>query len=124
MCRSTAGRRRHDQRPRRESCSKRIGVRRTRFIFARAKRACIYCRATDGPLHLDHVVPRCHGGRDEVCNLVVACAACNSARQGKTLRQWYAYLRTEKGWTAEQTTRVARRVRRHLAKPYTPRRPS
>lgn len=118
MARNTAGRSKHDNRPNRESVRKRIGKRKASFIAERDGHACIYCRATEGPMHLDHVVAKALGGKDEVSNLVVACAACNCVKKHLTLRQWYGYLRVALGWTKPQTTRVARRVRRHLAKTY------
>lgn len=30
-----------------------------------------------GLLHLDHVIPRCKGGTDDIENLVTACSKCN-----------------------------------------------
>ena len=50
---------------------------------------CIHCRkklalTTDGePLNgatLEHIVPRNHGGTDELDNLAIACARCNSEK--------------------------------------------
>lgn len=28
-------------------------------------------------LHVDHVIPRCNGGTDDIANLVTACQECN-----------------------------------------------
>jgi len=50
---------------------------------------CIHCRkklalATDGtPLNgatLEHIVPKNHGGTDELVNLAIACARCNAEK--------------------------------------------
>lgn len=47
---------------------------------------CRYCGADDR-LTIDHVVPRCQGGRDDESNLVVACRSCNSRKGGRTPKQ-------------------------------------
>ena len=52
---------------------------------------CAYCAAEGGkvygpdkkPWHIDHVVPRSKGGKDELDNLVLACASCNIAKSDK-----------------------------------------
>lgn len=105
----------HAARPHRESLSKRLGAK-ARRIRERDDNCCVYCGATEGPMHLDHVVARALGGKDEPGNLLVSCAACNCVKRHLTLRQWYSYLRVAYGWTPQQTTACARRVRRHLAK--------
>ncbi|MFM8359353.1 MAG: HNH endonuclease [Verrucomicrobiota bacterium] len=50
---------------------------------------CEYCRLPDDlgqldPFHLEHIVPRLHGGRAEQDNLAWACARCNR-RKGTNL---------------------------------------
>ena len=101
-------------RPHRESVSKRIGKRMTRAIHDREHGRCIYCGATEGPMHLDHVIPRSHGGWDGADNLVLSCASCNSRRQDMSLHRYMRYLREQLLWTGAQTTACLRRVRRHL----------
>ena len=50
--------------------------------------ACVYC---GGPYeHVDHVVPRKHGGTDDVENLVPACQPCNQSKNSKPLDEWLA----------------------------------
>lgn len=54
--------------------------RRTRFlVLDRDDYTCRYCGAKppDVTLHVDHIVPRAHGGTDDPSNLVTACAPCN-----------------------------------------------
>ena len=46
---------------------------------------CQYCGAPAE--HVDHVIPRCQGGRDEIDNLVAACAKCNLTKSGRTPEQ-------------------------------------
>jgi hypothetical protein len=53
---------------------------RTRFeVLKRDGFACQYCgeRAPEVVLHVDHIVARANGGRDELDNLITACASCN-----------------------------------------------
>lgn len=103
------------RRPNRESLSKRLG-KTARLIKERDNHRCVYCGATHGPMHLDHVVARHIGGTDTPDNIVVACAACNCVKRHLTIRQFYAFLRYSYGWSAAQTTACGRRVRRQLAK--------
>lgn len=44
---------------------------------------CVYC-GSDRKLSVDHVVPRCQGGSDDISNLVVACLPCNMRKGGRT----------------------------------------
>ena len=96
--------------------SKRLGVRRTARLRARAQHRCVYCGATEGPMHLDHAVPRSRGGADDESNLVLACASCNCRRQDMSLRGYMRYLRQGLGWTSAQTSACLRRVRAQLAR--------
>lgn len=41
---------------------------------------CQHCRATGVPLVLDHVVPVAKGGKSDLSNLQLLCAACNAAK--------------------------------------------
>jgi len=51
-------------------------------VRERADNACEYChlRQDDSPLaalHIEHVIPRMHGGTDDLDNLALACLDCN-----------------------------------------------
>ena len=55
-------------------------------VIAKRGRHCMYCGK--GPLykralHVDHIVPRSLGGRDELCNLIVSCSMCNMRKGSK-----------------------------------------
>ncbi len=52
------------------------------------KHECAYCRATDRPLHIEHVVPLSRGGSNELANLVPACGKCNLSKGTKLLAEW------------------------------------
>lgn len=54
---------------------------RTRYeVLRRDDYTCRYCRATDTPLTIDHVVPTTLGGSDDPSNLVAACKDCNAGK--------------------------------------------
>lgn len=60
-----------------------------RLVRARASHRCEYCGLAqqDSPLaalHIEHVIPRKHGGTDDVENLALACIDCN-LRKGSNL---------------------------------------
>ncbi|MEK6333343.1 MAG: HNH endonuclease [Acidobacteriota bacterium] len=51
-------------------------------VRERAGNACEYCHLhqSDSPLavlHIEHVIPKTHGGSDELDNLALACIDCN-----------------------------------------------
>lgn len=51
-------------------------------VRERAGNRCEYCRLhqNDSPLatlHIEHIIPRKHGGRDVLSNLALACIDCN-----------------------------------------------
>ena len=50
-------------------------------------RACAYC-GQDGPLSIDHLVPKSKGGPDHANNTVQACRSCNSSKGSKDLLEW------------------------------------
>jgi len=51
-------------------------------VRERAGNACEYCRLhqSDSPLavlHIEHIIPKIHGGSDDLDNLALACIDCN-----------------------------------------------
>lgn len=48
---------------------------------------CFYC-GSKGEITLDHIIPLIKGGDHSVGNLVGACKACNSHKQGRFVTQW------------------------------------
>ncbi|MEW6169462.1 MAG: HNH endonuclease signature motif containing protein [Pseudomonadota bacterium] len=59
-----------------------------RFVRIRAGQRCEYCRLpqefSELRFHIEHVIPRQHGGLDETNNLALACPNCN-LRKGPNL---------------------------------------
>jgi hypothetical protein len=49
---------------------------------------CCYCESTEN-LSLDHVLPKVHGGTDEVNNIVCACVSCNKDKGHQKMEEWY-----------------------------------
>lgn len=58
-----------------------------REIFRRDAYTCQYCGRRAVNLTIDHVIPRHMGGRQCWDNVVVACAACNHRKGGRTLEE-------------------------------------
>ena len=51
-------------------------------VRERAQNACEYCHLhqDDSPLatlHIEHIIPKIHGGSDDIDNLALACIDCN-----------------------------------------------
>ena len=68
---------------------------RQKFIKAELRRKSTCCRYCGRKLSrtqqtLDHVVPLCRGGADELANLVLACQQCNTIKADRTPAEWAA----------------------------------
>lgn len=49
-------------------------------ILRRDRFTCQYCGSTEGPMTIDHIVPKRLGGKDTWENLVCACFSCNNKK--------------------------------------------
>src|SRR6266853_608587 len=59
-----------------------IGSQTKAEVRERARNACEYCglHQDDSPLaalHIEHIIPKVHGGSDDLDNLALACVDCN-----------------------------------------------
>jgi 5-methylcytosine-specific restriction endonuclease McrA len=59
-----------------------IGAKIRAEVRSRANNACEYCQLhqDDSPLaslHVEHIIPKTHGGSDDLDNLALACIDCN-----------------------------------------------
>ncbi len=82
-------------------------------IYHRDDFACVYCGHV-GRLTIDHVGACERGPRDNrPQNLVTCCLSCNSAKQGLSVRAWFAKLRGK----GLDTDAVRRRIARARRKP-------
>lgn len=57
-------------------------------IMAEREHVCAYCGDRDGPLEVDHIIPRSAGGTNDPVNLTIACKSCNSSKGAKPLDVW------------------------------------
>ena len=51
-------------------------------------RQCAYCKKTDCPLEIEHLIPRSRSGSDRVSNLTLACHECNQAKGARTAAEF------------------------------------
>ena len=65
-----------------------------RALYLRDKFSCQYCQAgQESALTIDHVIPKCQGGRKTFKNCVTACLSCNQRKAGLTPKQANMTLR-------------------------------
>ena len=71
-----------------------LGAHRLAFVLAKTGGWCAYCGSLleeeNEPWHVDHVVPLIQGGRDEMDNLLAACAKCNRRKGSKSVEEFRA----------------------------------
>jgi 5-methylcytosine-specific restriction endonuclease McrA len=58
------------------------------YLLEKWQRQCAYCQATEGPLEVEHLVPRSRGGSDRVSNLALACVPCNQRKGNQTAAEF------------------------------------
>jgi 5-methylcytosine-specific restriction endonuclease McrA len=58
------------------------------YLLEKWQRTCAYCKATDLPLQVEHIVPRSQGGSDRVSNLTLACGPCNQRKGAQTAAEF------------------------------------
>ena len=58
-----------------------------RNILKRDSFQCQYCGTKVGPMTVDHVLPRTHGGHDAWENMVCACLKCNNRKGDRLPRE-------------------------------------
>ncbi len=58
-----------------------------RNILKRDGYRCQYCRTKNGPMTVDHIIPKTMHGKDTWENLVCACTKCNTKKGNRTLRE-------------------------------------
>ena len=58
-----------------------------RAVLARDSWTCQYCGSTKSGLTVDHVIPRCRGGKSVWENIVAACATCNRRKGNRLPRE-------------------------------------
>ena len=48
-------------------------------------------------IQLDHIVPQASGGVDAITNMAISCSFCNGGKSGKTLDEFYAWMKWVSG---------------------------
>jgi len=56
-------------------------------ILKRDNHRCQYCGTSEGPITIDHILPRKRGGEDTWENLICACMRCNTKKGNRTPRE-------------------------------------
>ena len=86
-------------------------------IYLRDGLACCWCGEAleDGAsLTLDHCLPYAKGGSNEACNLVTACAACNSSRGARTMAGYARVVQERTNRQAAEVLAAVGRARRRV----------
>lgn len=58
------------------------------YLLEKWGRKCVYCKAENTPLQIDHIQPRSRGGSDRVSNLTLACESCNKAKGNLSVQEF------------------------------------
>jgi len=56
-------------------------------VFIRDNYRCQYCGAHSAKPTIDHIIPRCKGGRNDWTNTVTACHGCNNKKGDRPLKE-------------------------------------
>jgi len=81
---------------------------------------CFYCGGSfSHGSHIDHIIPRCHNGSNNIRNLCLACPRCNTYKSGCSLRRWLNKLEEKdrrgryvnwKKWNDQRRINVIRKL--------------
>jgi 5-methylcytosine-specific restriction endonuclease McrA len=58
------------------------------YLLEKFGRKCVYCKATNVPLQIEHIVPKVRHGSHRVSNLTIACKPCNDAKGKRTASEF------------------------------------
>jgi 5-methylcytosine-specific restriction endonuclease McrA len=58
------------------------------YLLEKWGRKCAYCKATNVPLQIEHIVPTARDGSNRVSNLTMACKPCNDAKGKQTAAEF------------------------------------
>ncbi len=53
------------------------------YLLEKWAHQCAYCKKTQIPLEIDHIIPKSRGGSDRIANLTITCQACNKKKGNK-----------------------------------------
>lgn len=58
------------------------------YLLEKWNRQCAYCKKTNIPLQIEHIIPKSRGGTNRVSNLTIACNNCNQKKGTKTAKEF------------------------------------
>ena len=58
------------------------------YLLEKWHRTCVYCKAQNAPLQIEHLTPKSRGGSDRVSNLALACEKCNQKKANRPLEDF------------------------------------
>jgi 5-methylcytosine-specific restriction endonuclease McrA len=58
------------------------------YLLEKWGRQCVYCRATNVRLQIEHIVPKARDGSNRVSNLTIACKPCNDVKGKRTAAEF------------------------------------
>ena len=58
------------------------------YLLEKWGRKCAYCKATNVPLQIEHIVPKVRHGSNRVSNLTIVCKPCNDAKGKRTAAEF------------------------------------
>ena len=62
------------------------------YLLKEAEYKCKYCGIDcREKYHVDHILPICKGGNNDIGNLAISCPSCNYSKGGKLLDEWDKY---------------------------------
>ena len=65
------------------------------YLLEKFSRKCVYCKAENVPLEVEHIVPKARGGSNRISNLAIACHECNQRKGAQTAKE-FGYPDVEK----------------------------
>jgi 5-methylcytosine-specific restriction endonuclease McrA len=65
-----------------------VGYEVREYLLEKWGRKCTYCKATNVPLQIEHIVPKVRHGSNRVSNLTMACKPCNDAKGTRTAAEF------------------------------------
>lgn len=80
------------------SMSKGIGINKKEITHGKYGCKCAYCgtHLSINEMHIDHVVPKKLGGKNNIKNLNPSCQSCNSTKGAKSLEDYRIHLMIKK----------------------------